>query len=149
MAKRMEKSVLVIDGVIQSPMAFSPVTTTLVNNSGGSISTTTTDICVDTTADINLQDHIKFGDEFVKVTSVGFGTTSSGPVTGIGTFNIIGIDRSSLGTLAATHNNGVTGRVFSGSFNIVGSEVHFTDAPKGTNNLEKTASGLDLSLIHI
>ena len=143
MAKRMEKSVLVIDGVIQSPMAFSPVTTTLVNNSGGSISTTTTDICVDTTADINLQDHIKFGDEFVKVTSVGFGTTSSGPVTGIGTFNIIGIDRSSLGTLAATHNNGVTGRVFSGSFNIVGSEVHFTDAPKGTNNLEKTASGLD------
>ena len=143
MAKRMEKSVIVIDGIIQSPMAFSPVTTTLVNNSGGSISTTTTDICVDTSADINLQDHIKLGDEFVKVISVGFGTTSSGPVTGIGTFNIIGVERASLGTLSSNHNNGVTGRVFSGSFNIVGSEVHFTDAPKGTNNLSKTPSLLD------
>ena len=140
MAKRMEKSVLVIDGIIQSPMAFSPVTTTLVNNSGGNISTTSTNICVNSTADINLKDHIKFGDEFVKVISVGFGTTSSGPVTGIGTFNILEIDRASLGTLASSHNNGVTGRVFSGSFNIVGSEVHFTDAPRGTNNLERNAS---------
>ena len=52
---------------------------------------------------------------------------------GIGTFNIIGVERASLGTLSSNHNNGVTGRVFSGSFNIVGSEVHFTDAPKGTN----------------
>ena len=143
MAKRLEKTVLVIDGIIQSPMAFSPVTTTLVNNSGGSISTTTTDICVDATADINLEDHIKFGDEFVKVTSVGFGTTSSGPVTGIGTFNIIGVDRASLGTLSSSHNNSVTGRVFSGSFNIIGSDVHFTDAPKGTNNLSKNSSLLD------
>ena len=40
------------------------------------------------------------------------------PVSGIGTFNIIGVDRAALGTLAASHNNSTSGRVFSGSFNI-------------------------------
>ena len=43
MVKRTEKSIIVIDGIIQSPMAFTPVTTTLVNNAGSGISTTTTD----------------------------------------------------------------------------------------------------------
>ena len=142
MTKRLEKSVLVIDGIIQSPMAFSPTTSTLVNN-GGSISTTRTNICVDTTNDINLEDNIKFGNEFMKVTSVGFGTTSSGPVTGIGTFNILEVERGVLGTEITTHNDGVVGRVHSGSFNIVNSTVFFTDAPKGTNNIDKDNSGLE------
>ena len=142
MAKRTEKSVLVIDGIIQSPMSFTPVTTTLVNNAGSGISTTTTDFCVNSTADINLGDHLKFANEFMLVTSVGIATTSTGPVSGIGTFNIIGVDRAALGTLAATHNNSTTGRVFSGSFNIIGSDVFFTNAPRGTNNIERNLSNL-------
>ena len=142
MAKRTEKTVLVIDGIIQSPMAFTPVTTTLVNNAGSGISTTSTDLCVNTTADINLGDHIKFADEFMLVTSVGIATTSTGPVSGIGTFNIIGVDRAALGTLAATHNNSTSGRVFSGSFNIKNSDVFFTNAPRGTNNIERNLSNL-------
>ena len=48
---------------------------TLVNNAGSGISTTSTDLCVNTTADINLGDHIKFADEFMLVTSVGIATT--------------------------------------------------------------------------
>ena len=59
-------------------MSFTPVTTTLVNNAGSGISTTTTDFCVNTTADINLGDHIKFADEFMLVTSVGIATTTTG-----------------------------------------------------------------------
>ena len=142
MAKRTEKSVIVIDGIIQSPMSFTPVTTTLVNNAGSGISTTTTDLCVNTTADINLGDHVKFGNEFMLVTSVGIATTSTGPVSGIGTFNIMGVDRASLGTNAASHNNSTSGRIFSGSFNIIGSDVFFTEAPRGTNNIARNLSNL-------
>jgi hypothetical protein len=142
MAKRTEKSVLVIDGIIQSPMSFTPVTTTLVNNAGSGISTTTTDFCVNSTADINLGDHVKFGDEFMLVTSVGIATTSTGPVSGIGTFNIMGVDRAALGTNAASHNNSTSGRIFSGSFNIIGSDVFFTNAPRGTNNIARNLSNL-------
>ena len=54
----------------------------------------------------------------MKVTSVGFGTTTIGPVTGVGTYHILGVERGVLGTEVASHNNGVVGRVFSGSFNI-------------------------------
>ena len=138
MAKRTEKSVIVIDGIIQSPMAFSPVKTTLVNNAGSGISTTTTNLCVNTTADINLGDHIKFANEFMLVTTVGIATTSTGPVSGIGTFDILGVERAKLGTTASSHNNNTTGRVFSGSFNIIGSDIFFTNAPRGTNNIDKT-----------
>ena len=143
MAKRTEKSVIVIDGIIQSPMAFSPVTTTLVNNAGSGISTTTTNLCVNTTADINLGDHIKFANEFMLVTTVGIATTSTGPVSGIGTFDILGVERAKLGTTASAHNNNTTGRVFSGSFNIIGSDIFFTNAPRGTNNIDKTLGNLD------
>ena len=143
MAKRLEKTVLNVDNIIQSPMAFSPVTATLTYNVGAGIGTTVTNFSVNTTEDINLEDSIKFGNEFMKVTSVGFGTTTVGPVTGIGTYHILGVERGVLGTEVASHNNGVVGRIFSGSFNIVGSEVFFTDAPKGTNNLTKNKSGLE------
>ena len=71
------------------------------------------------------------------VTSVGIATTSTGLVSGIGTFNIIGVDRAALGTIAASHNNNTTGRVFSGSFNIIGSDIFFTNAPRGTNNIDR------------
>ena len=143
MVKRLEKTVLNVDNIIQSPMAFSPVTATLTHNVGAGIGTTVTNFSVNTTTDINLEDSIKFGNEFMKVTSVGFGTTTVGPVTGVGTYHILGVERGVLGTEVASHNNGVVGRVFSGSFNIVGSEVFFSDAPKGTNNLSKDKSGLD------
>ena len=123
-------------------MSFTPVTTTLAHNSGSGISTTDTNICVDTTADINVGDHVKFADEFMLVNSVGVATTSTGPILGIGTFNIMSVNRASLGTLAASHNNGVTGRIFAGGFNITGSDIFFTDAPRGTNNIERNLSNL-------
>ena len=59
-------------------------------------------------------------------------------MSGIGTFNILGVDRAALGTLAASHNNSTSGRVFSGSFNIIGNLMYsFTNAPRGTNNIDK------------
>ena len=45
MDKKLEKSIVVVDGLIQSPIAFTPVNTTLVNN-GGSISATDTIISI-------------------------------------------------------------------------------------------------------
>ena len=40
--------------------------------------------------------------------------------------------RGQEGTSAATHNDNTAVRKFKGSFNIVDSSIHFTDAPKGT-----------------
>ena len=37
----------------------------------------------------------------------------------------------------------MVGRIHSGSFNIVNSTVFFTDAPKGTNNIDRDSSGLE------
>ena len=56
---------------------------------------------------------------------------------------MVGVERGSLGSTAATHSDSTAIRKFTGSFNIVDSKVFFTDAPKGTNNVSKNASNLD------
>ena len=142
MKKKLEKSVLVVDNLIQSPIAFTPITTNLQHNVGGNISSTTTTISVSGISSIRNEDNIKFANEFMKIVSVGIGTTTVGPITGIGTYFLLDVERGKLGTQPAIHNNGVAGRIFSGSFNIVENTAHFTDPPRGTNNLAKTSSNL-------
>tara|TARA_B100000965_G_scaffold190967_1_gene159409 strand:+ start:8686 stop:21657 length:12972 start_codon:yes stop_codon:yes gene_type:complete len=146
MKKKLEKSVLVVDGLIQSPMSFTPVTTGLQHNIGGNISSTTTAFSISGISSINIGDSLKFNDEFMRVNSVGVGTTTVGPVTGIGTYFIVEVSRGKLGTTPAVHSqSGISsiGRIFSGSFNIVDSTVHFTDPPRGTNSLSRNLSNLE------
>ena len=141
MDKKLEKSIVVV-GLIQSPIAFTPVNTTLVNN-GGSISSTDTIVSIAGISSIAQGDLLKIGTEILKVNSVGLGTLAIGPITGGGSFKLVGVDRGSLGTTAASHNDNTAVRKFKGSFNIVDSSIHFTDAPKGSNFITKNASGLE------
>ena len=76
---------------------------------------------------------MKIDDEFIRVTNVGLGTLSIGPISGLGTFPLINGQRGYIGTLKATHANYANVKVFRGAYNIVGSEIHFTEAPTGNN----------------
>ena len=64
---------------------------------------------------------------------MGLGTTSVGPITGTGSFNLIKSNRGFVGSSATTHNDGATARVYIGSFNIVGSKIFFTEPPRGNS----------------
>ena len=143
MDKKLEKSVVVLDGLIQSPLAFTPLTLTVSNNVGGQISSTASVFSVSGISSIQPTDVLKIGDEFLHVTNVGLGTTSVGPISGSGSINLIQTKRAFVGTSATSYADGTTIRKFAGSFNIVGSKIHFTDAPRGTNNTTKNISNRD------
>ena len=143
MDKKLEKSVVVLDGLIQSPLAFTPLTLTVSNNVGGQISSTASVFSVSGISSIQPTDVLKIGNEFLHVTNVGLGTTSVGPISGSGSINLIQTKRAFVGTSATSYADGTTIRKFAGSFNIVGSKIHFTDAPRGTNNTTKNISNRD------
>jgi len=143
MTKKLEKTVIDIDGLIQSPIAFTPVNTTVTNNVGGNISSTSSVFSVAGISSIIEGDILKVGTELMKVSSVGVGTTSVGPISGSGAINLVGVERGSLGSTAATHSDSDAIRKFTGSFNIVDSKIFFTDAPKGTNNVARNQSNLE------
>ena len=141
MDKRLEKAIINIDGLIQSPIAFTPINTTLTNN-GGSISASDSIISIAGISSISDGDILKIDTELIKVNAVGLGTLAIGPITGDGAFKLVGVERGTLGTTAASHNDSTAVRKFKGSYNIVNSKIHFTEAPRGTNFAAKNASGL-------
>ena len=130
MEKKLEKSLITIDGVSRSPLAFTPINYTL-NNNGGSVSVGATYFGISGISSILPGDVLKVDDEFVRVNAVGLGTTTIGPITGTGSFNVVKTERGFVGTLATTHTDGSTIRVFQGSYNMTRSKIHFTEAPRG------------------
>ncbi len=132
MAKRSEKTVLSLDGIIQNQIAFTPVNYTLTDNFG-SISATDEYASLSGISSIFPGDILKIGDEFAKVETVGLGTTAVGPITETGSFNLVKLDRGFVGTKAAAHNDGAAVRVHLGAYNIVDSTIHFTEPPIGNN----------------
>ena len=140
MFKKNEKALISIDGVIQSPMAFTPITTDLEYN----ITNTQTLFSVTGISSIQSNDIIKINDEFMKITNVGLGTTSVGPITETGSVKVLKVERGAIGSAATNHSSGATTRLFSGGYNIVDSTLHLTDPPKGdANATQKTQANLD------
>ena len=139
MSKKLEKSLLSIDGVIQSPIAFTPINTTL----SYALNDSATIFGVAGITSITSNDIVKIDDEYMKVTNVGFGTTSVGPITETGTVNLLEVQRGFIGSASTSHAGSSTARVYSGGFNIVDSTIHFTDAPRGKNTTQKDESNLD------
>jgi len=144
MRKKLEKSVIVIDGIVQSPISYTPINYTLINNNG-QVSAISTHFAISGISSIVPKNILKIDDEFIEVISVGLGTTSTGPITGIGTFNLIQSKRGFVGTLATTHTDGTEIRVHTGSFNIVNNRIHFTEAPKG--NLSETVDNSNIPYV--
>ncbi len=139
MSKKNEKALISIDGVIQSPIAFTPISTTLEFN----ITDSQTLFSVAGISSITTGDTIKINEEYMEITNVGLGTTSVGPITETGNVNIIEVNRGYIGSAATNHSASDVTRLYSGSYNIVDSRVHFTEAPRGTNQSGRTPSNLD------
>jgi hypothetical protein len=130
MFKKLEKSLITIDGVGRAPLAYTPVNHTLSDN-GGSISVGATYFGISGISSIIPGDVLKIDNEYMKVDAVGLGTTTIGPITGSGSFNVVKTERGFVGTLATTHTDGATVRLYQGSYNMTRSQIHFTEAPRG------------------
>ena len=143
------KGLFTIDNLIQSPLAFSPVSHTLQNNTdsvlgGTGISSTATIFSVSGISSLAPSDILKVDNEYMKVLNLGIGTETFGPITtGIGTTSLIEVERGFVGTSATAHANTTTVQLHKGSYNIVGKEIHFTSPPKGNPQLTKDNSNLD------
>ena len=133
MDKKLSKAIISIDGVAQSPVAFTKLSYTLLDNYG-SISASDTVFSLSGIGTIAAGDLIKVDDEFMKVNLVGLGVTASGPIIGSGTFKLVDVERGVVGTSAASHNDGAVARIHLGSYNFVGNKIHFTEPPLGTSN---------------
>ena len=141
MVKRNEKSLITVDGIVQYPILYTPISHTLDQ----SIGIFDDHFRLSGISSINPKDLLKIGNEYVGVINVGLGTTSTGPVSGVGTETIVYVDRGFVGTSATNHDKGDTVQVYRGSYNIVDSKIFFTEAPKGTGSNEgKNNSNLDL-----
>lgn len=141
MSKKLEKTILSIDGVVQKPLTYNPISYQLVNN-GGQIGIADTYFSISGISTLKPKDLLKIDDEFVNIISVGIGSTPTGPITGIGTYSIVETQRGFVGTSATTHSDSTTVQLYRGSFNIVGNEVYFTEAPKGGGRITNNNSNL-------
>ena len=143
MFKKNEKSLITIDDIIQSPISFTPITTTLSDNVGGQVSISTSIISLAGITSIIVGDLLKVDDEFLKVNNVGFGTTNIGPISNTGSLNLVDVSRGIVGSSSSIHTDTSLVRLFKGGYNIVGDEIFFVDPPKGTNILDRDDSNRD------
>ena len=148
MSKSNTKAVMTVDNMIQSPLAYTPINYTLSSNAddvGGNsgINTSRTVFHVSGISSITSGDVLKVDEEFMQVTNIGIGSTNIGPITGVGNSTLIQVERGFVGTSATAHLDSSSLQIYRGSYNIVGDEVHFTDAPRGNPQISKTIGNLD------
>ena len=65
------------------------------------------------------------------------------PITGVGASTIVNVDRGVVGSSATSHIDGSTVRLFKGSYNITGKNIHFISPPTGTPTIQKDNSNLE------
>ena len=141
------KSLITIDNVIQSPLAFSPINHSLQNNivsvlGSTGIGTTSTIFSLSGISSLGLNDILKIDDEYMRIQDIGTGDDVFGPITGIGTTSLVEVERGFVGTSATAHTNTTTARVYKGSYNIIEDEIYFSQAPKGNPQITTTENNL-------
>ena len=117
------KALVTLDNNIQSPVIQSPINTKLSFDAA----VETDFITLTGISSFFSGDVIKVNDEFMKIDTVGIGST-----------NRLLVRRGQLNSALANHSAGDTVIKFLGSYEIVKDTINFTDAPKG----EKGPAGL-------
>ena len=138
MNKKVERTIISLDGIVQQPVTY----TSIAHNLQKSVGAASSIISLSGIGTVQPRDVLKIDDEYMKITAVGVGSTSSGPITGSGSFNLVKVIRGSIGSAATSHNSGSIARIYRGSFNIVGSKVYFLDPPKGNTRSIRDNSNL-------
>ena len=135
MKKKLEKCLITVDGINQYPLIYTPLEFSIVNN-GGSIGSGVSFISLSGISSISPRDLFKLEDEFLYIVNVGLATENNGlgPITGIGTVPVIEVRRGWVGTASTSHSDGISGRIYKGSYNISGNKIWFTEAPDGKGN---------------
>ena len=142
MKETLSKAIITLDGMVQSPVAYTNISHTLTGNYNSGISSTAPTFALSGIGTVNVSDVIKIDDEFMLVKSVGLGEQNIGPITGSGTFKLVTVERGILGTAKTDHSDNTSANLFKGSYNIVGDEIHFIDAPKGNASVTRTENNL-------
>ncbi|QPX48159.1 virion structural protein [Synechococcus phage S-SRM01] len=132
MYKKNEKSIITINDVVQSPLAYSNITHTLSGN-GGQIGTASTIFAISGISSITPTDILKVDNEYMRVENVGLGTTNVGPITFNGSISLVEVTRGFVGSTAGVHTDTSTARIYRGSYNIAESTIFFTEAPRGNS----------------
>ena len=142
MTKKLSKTMIGLDGITQQPITFTSLTHTLGVNIGAG----TSQFSLSGIGSIATSDVLKINDEFMKITEVGFSSTSDGSgkiddqqniSEGLSTVPTVKVERGALGIGATQHSAGDLVRIHRGAFNIVDSNVHFITPPKGNTRSRK------------
>jgi len=139
MKKKNTKCIFTIDDVIQYPIFPKQV----YHNISNEISVDQTIFQMTGIGTVVPKNILEIDNEYMNVLSVGYGQSSTGPITGIGTFNLVTVKRGFLGTRAVPHSSNTEVSVNSGAYNIVGNTLHLTDPPRGNVQELKDAGNLD------
>ena len=149
--KKLSKTVIALDGIVQQPVAFTPINHTLEFNNGG-INAGISTFNLSGISSVQPRDILKIDDEYMKIIEVGLSTNVNGallgPINGIiaagtaATLPTVSVQRGTLGTRRENHSDGAEARIFRGSINIVENSVHFVDPPKGNTRARRNESNL-------
>lgn len=131
MAKKKEKCIITLNGVIQSPLADTNIVHQLDNN-GGEVDNITTFMTLSGIGSVSPKDVLRINDEYVSVINVGLGTTNVGPVTNSGDFPIVEVKRGFFGSISTNHIDSSLVEIFTGSYDIVENKIYFVDEPRGS-----------------
>ena len=138
MSQKLEKTLVTIDGVIQSPIAASNKTYTFAEN----VVFDETFVALTGIGTIRIGDLLLSDGEYMKVDNVGFGTSPDGPINNTGNVPLVEVERGVVGSAATDHGNGTTAALYRGSYNIVESDIIFTEAPSGKGALNINENNL-------
>jgi len=138
MTKKNEKTIITVDGIVQSPIA----NTNLVYTVDEALDATETFVTLAGIGTIRAGDLLRIDEEILNIVDVGFSTSSVGPISNTGSIPLVEVQRGSVGTLAATHSNQSEAKLLKGSYNIVESDIVFTQAPSGKGNLNINESNM-------
>jgi hypothetical protein len=151
MTNKLSKTIIAIDGIVQQPIAFAPVSHSLDYNSG-SISSGISTFNLSGISSIQPSDILKIDNEYMKVVEVGLSTNVGGsllgPINGTivagasSTIPTVSVVRASFGSTAVSHTDGTNVQIYRGAINIVGNRVFFAEAPIGNARATRDQSNL-------
>ena len=148
---KLSKTVISLDGIVQQPLTYTPISHTLEYNSGTVASGINT-FNISGISSIQPFDVLKIDNEYMQVVEVGVssnvGGAILGPINGIiqagvgVTFPTVSVVRASFGSTATSHSDGANVQIYRGSINVVENKVFFAEAPRGNTRARRNESNL-------
>ena len=153
MTKPLTKTIIGLDGVVQTPINFTNLAFSLGVFDGfthnSNIGIGLSQFVLSGISSIQPRDFLKINDEYVLVTEVGFSSTPQGIINdatdvslGISTLPVVKVRRGQLGIAATSHVANDSVQLHRGSFNIVESKVFFAEPPKGNARSRRDETNL-------